>query len=337
MFTKKIFAAILFMTLLLASYNGSFGWGVWGHQHINKAAIFALPPTMRTFFFDHADFITIEAPVPDVRKYTIHDTKEGPRHYIDLETFGDHPFDALPQTWEAAKEKYGEGKLIKAGILPWYIQEMMTKLTDAFKAHDKVRILFLAADLAHYIGDAHMPLHTSLNHDGQLSGQRGIHALWESLLPELFGQSYNLRVPEATYIKDPVQETWNILKQSHGQVQTLLTTEKKLLDSWPKKKIYETDSAGNILKNKYGNARFTYAFAEAYHQALHGMVEQQMRLAIQKSADYWYTAWVNAGKPDLNKLDDHYTEKINDKPMRRQYQFWLKHGKLLGVKPVPEF
>lgn len=334
---KKIFGALFFFSLLLISYNGSFAWGVWGHQHINKAAIFALPVSMREFFFDHCDFVTIEASIPDVRKYTIHDTKEGPRHYIDLETFGDHPFDVLPETWDSAKAKFGEQKLIKAGILPWYIQEMMQKLTDAFKAHDKIRILFLASDLAHYIGDAYMPLHTSLNHDGQLTGQQGIHALWESLLPELFGNTYNLHVPDAKYINDPVQETWNILRESHGQVQTLLKTEKDLLDSWPKNKIYELDSTGKILRNKYNNSRFSYAFAKAYHEALHGMVEQQMRLAIEKSADYWYTAWVNAGKPDLNKLDDHYTQKINKKQMRRQYNLWKKYGKLAGVKPVPEF
>lgn len=334
---KRSFGVVLLVALLLVSYNGSFGWGVWGHQHINKAAIFALPLPMRTFFFNHADFMTIEAPVPDVRKYTIHDTNEGPRHYIDLEAFGEHPFDVLPETWDSAKAKYGEQKLIREGILPWYIQEITGKLTGAFRDHDKVRILFLAADLAHYIGDAHMPLHTSLNHDGQLTGQRGIHALWESLLPELFGSSYDLHVPEARYIKDPVKETWDILRESHGQVQTLLSTEKKLLDTWPKSEIYEVDSAGNILRNKYNNARFTRDFAAAYHKALGGMVAHQMRLAIGKSADFWYTAWVNAGKPDLNGLDDSYTRKINRKPLRYQYKLWKKRGKLAGVKPLPEF
>jgi hypothetical protein len=38
----------------------------------------------------------------------------------------------------------------------------------------KHEILFIAADLGHYIADAHMPLHTSDNHDGQLTDQKGI-------------------------------------------------------------------------------------------------------------------------------------------------------------------
>ena len=75
--------------------------------------------------------------------------------------------------------------------MPWYIQDIMTKLTKAFKDKRKTEILFLAADLGHYIGDAHMPLHTSANHNGQLTNQKGIHALFESAIPEMFGKNYN--------------------------------------------------------------------------------------------------------------------------------------------------
>lgn len=334
---RNAWATLLGLTLLLMSYHGSFGWGVWGHEHINRAAVFALPVPLRGFFFNHIDFISVEASIPDIRKYTIHDTKEGPRHYIDLEAYGAHPFQALPETWDSAKARYGEAKLVKNGILPWYILEIQDKLTTAFRRQDKTTILFLAADLAHYIGDANMPLHTALNHDGQFTGQRGVHALWESYLPELFGNRFNLRVKAATYIADPLQKTWDILKESHALEGPLLESEKKLLDSWPKQKIYVVDSAGRIEKNKYGNARFSPAFARAYYEALNGMVERQMRLAIQQSADFWYTAWVNAGKPDLSQLDDTYTWKINRGPMHDQYDLWVKKGKLVGLKPVAEF
>lgn len=334
---KRIFCILLASGLVAVSCVGSFGWGVWGHEHINRSAVFALPVPMRGFFFNHIDFISVEASIPDVRKYTLNDAREGPRHYIDLEAYGKDPFAVLPETWDSAKARYGNARLEKNGILPWYITEMLGKLTTAFRKKDKTRILFLAADLAHYIGDAHMPLHTALNHDGQLTGQRGIHALWESLLPELFGNSFNLHVSPAKYIPDPVQETWNIIKESHRLEGRLLGTEKKLLDSWPVKKIYEMDRGGNILKNKYGNPWFTREFATAYQDSLHGMVEQQMRLAITKASDFWYTAWVNAGKPDLNKLDDAYTWQRNRKPMQYQYNLWVTKGKLLGLKPVPEF
>lgn len=334
---KRACSALAGLLLILASYNTSMGWGVWGHEHINRSAVFALPLPLRGFFFNHIDFISVEASIPDIRKYAIHDMNEGSRHYIDLEAYGEHPFEVLPHSWDAAKAKYGEKILEKNGVLPWYIPEMQDKLTDAFRRRDKTSILFLAADLAHYIGDANMPLHTALNHDGQFTGQRGIHALWESYLPELFGAGFNLHVRAATYVDDPVKKTWDMLKESHSLEGTLLGTEKKLLDTWKKQDIYVVDSAGNIRKNKYGNARFSKAFAKAYYEALDGMVEHQMRLSIQLAADYWYTAWVNAGKPDLSGLDDGYTWRMNRKPMRYQYNLWVKKGKLVGLKPVPEF
>jgi hypothetical protein len=57
---------------------------------------------------------------------------------------------------------------------------MLNRLTRAFKEHDRERILRYSADLGHYIGDAHVPLHCTRNYNGQLSGQHGIHGFWES-------------------------------------------------------------------------------------------------------------------------------------------------------------
>lgn len=334
---KKLFFAFFLPALILVSYNSSFSWGIWGHQHINRAAVFALPMPMRAFFFDHIDFITIEASIPDVRKYGINDRNEAPRHFIDLEAYGDHPFDVLPETWDSAKSKYTTKELEKNGILPWYIPQMLDKLTKAFQDHDKVSILFYAADLAHYIGDAYVPLHTSLNYNGQLTAQKGVHALWESLIPELFGNNYNLHTKSAEYINDPVKSTWDIIRESHDLVPVVLSSEKKLLDTWPEDSIYVMDSHGKVIRNKYKEARFTDAFAGAYSEAMHGMEEHQMKLAIHSVADYWYTAWVNAGKPDLSRLNDSYTNKMNQKALKYQYNLWATKGKLIGIKPESEY
>ncbi|MGC6428813.1 MAG: hypothetical protein ACON4Y_05945 [Flavobacteriales bacterium] len=59
------------------------------------------------------------------------------------------------------------------------------------KNNKSEQILFICSDLGHYIADANVPLHTTINYDGQLTGQKGIHAFWESRLPELFSSEYN--------------------------------------------------------------------------------------------------------------------------------------------------
>ncbi|MEJ7684411.1 MAG: hypothetical protein WKG06_42505 [Segetibacter sp.] len=127
---------------------------------------------MRVFFYNHIDFITEEAQMPDVRIYAINYKEEANRHYIDLEMLHNTSYEKMPGTLAEAKAKFGDSLLQKSGLLPWYIDDIITKLTKAFHDKNKPYILFQAGDLAHYIGDAHMPLHTTINHDGQLSGQK---------------------------------------------------------------------------------------------------------------------------------------------------------------------
>ena len=321
----------LFTTLfLLTGIPLSFGWGIWGHKHINKAAVFALPPEMRTFFYNHIDFITEESVVPDIRKYTINDKPEFARHYIDIEDF-DLPVDNFPKTMKEATAKFDSTLLQKSGMLPWYIQVITDKLTKAFKNKNRTEILFLAADLAHYIADAYMPLHTSSNHDGQLTNQKGIHSFWESQLPELFGDIYNFYTGDAKFIDNITDETWSIIKHSHQLADTLLLTEKKVHVSFSKEKVYNTDADKKIIKNQYNQPVHTLEYSKAFHEALNGMVEKQMRGAIAATANYWYTAWVNAGKPDLTSLDSDDLTNRNKKYLKEDMKAWTK-GKITNLK-----
>ncbi len=309
-------------------------WGTFGHEHINRAAVFALPAPVQTFFYNHIDFITQESTVPDLRKYTLNDKAENPRHFIDLENFGS--LDSIPKTMDELKKKYDDKFLSQNGILFWYVQDIMEKLTKAFKEKKKTEILFLAADLGHYIGDAHMPLHTSANYDGQLTNQKGIHALWESRLPEMYGTTYHYNTLEAKYIDNVQSEIWKIILNSHRLKDTLLLADLALKKKFTEDKIYKTDASGKVVKNKYGQTIFSETYAAALHVNLKGMVEDQMRASVQACSDFWYTAWVNAGKPELSTLDPEALTKRNSKQFKQEYKLW-KQGKLFGVESEKEF
>jgi hypothetical protein len=333
---KRKILSIFALIVMVASASMVFAWGVWGHEHANHGAVFALPEGMRKFFYNHIDFITQEATVPDLRKYTLGDKVEGQRHYIDLEDYGFTNLDSAPRTLKDAAAKYNEKTLQEQGILPWYIQEMTSKLTDAFKSKRRNEILFLAGDLGHYLADANMPLHTSNNHDGQLTKQKGIHSFWESQLPEYFGSNYHLNVKDAVYLKDVTAASWDIIKHSHSLADSLLTIERNVMASFPENKLYKKDSSGNIAKNIFGRTVFSDDFAAAYHKALGGMVESQLQHAIQDIANFWYTAWVNAGKPDLNQLDSPEVTAANSKKYESELKLYNK-GKLSGFKPEKEY
>lgn len=324
----KIYALLLLVPILSS-------WGPFGHERINRAAVLALPAnSLQTFFYNHIDFITQESTVPDLRKYTLNDNAEKPRHYIDLENFG--PADSLPATLAEARTKYGEKFLQQNGILPWYIEEMMDKLTLAFKEKRKTEILFLAADLGHYLGDANMPLHTSANHDGQLTNQKGLHAFWESQLPEMFGDQYNLFIGEAVYIKDVPKETWRIIDATHALVDSILIADKELKQKIPADRVYLHDASENPVKNKFNAPVHSEEYAREFNLKLKGMIERQMRLAATATANFWYTAWVNAGKPELADLDPADQTERNKSNLQRELNLF-KQGILTDIKSEIEF
>ncbi len=326
---SNLYKAAFTFLLITVAINLLFGWGVWGHKHINKAAVFALPDSMRVFYYNHIDFLTEGAPVPDLRRGLLNEKDEPPRHYIDIEDYK-IPVSAFPKSTRQAFEKYDTPFLNKSGYLPWYIQTMEYKLIDAFKKKNKSEILFLSAEIGHYIGDAHMPLHTASNYNGQFTGQKGVHALWETQIPELLGNAYNFKTDNAKYIENLPDETWNIIAHTHSLEDTLLSIEKNLLLHFDTAKLYKKDAKGRTIF-LYRQPVYSDEFARAFSDSMHGMVEMQLRLSIQDLANFWYTAWVDGGSPDILSLDDPHLTLQNQKNYKAEYKAWKK-GKLLNLE-----
>jgi hypothetical protein len=326
---SKILKFSFLFFLVTGSITLAFAWGQWGHKHISHAAVFALPQNMQKFFFNHIDYITEAAVVPDLRRFLINDRNEPPRHFIDVEDFKT-PISSLPKTSKEAFEKYDSAFLNKTGYLPWYIQDLTEKLTNAFKKKNKSEILFLAADLSHYIADANQPLHTSSNYNGQLTNQKGVHALWESTLPQMFAKTYTFKTERAQFIADIPAATLNIVARSHALVDTLLAKEKEVRSRFTKDNMYKKDSSGNIVMF-YNSPVFSDEYAKEFNTALDGMIQKQLLLSIHDVASFWYTAWVNAGSPDLLSLDDPHLTKQNKKNFRRELKAWQKKGKVLNL------
>jgi len=290
---KRLLAVLLCALLLPFRLNG---WGFFAHERINRLAVFSLPPEMLVFYKPHLEFIAQHATDPDKRRYVI--TAEGPRHYIDIDHYGPPPFDSLPRSWQAAVARYTEDTLQQHGILPWHIPRMVARLTKAFEERDAARILKLSAELGHYMADAHVPLHASSNHNGQLTHQEGIHGLWESRIPELLAdKTFNYWAGKATYIANVQDFTWRIVTSSALAADTVLRLEKALSQRFPPAQRYAYEQRkGKLVRN------FSSAYTLAYQRLLGNMVERRMRGAIQAAASCWYTAWVNAGQPPLQEL-----------------------------------
>ncbi|QPH40989.1 zinc dependent phospholipase C family protein [Pedobacter endophyticus] len=310
-----ILIALIIPTILCTS------WGFFAHQKINNLAVFTLPTGMISFYKKNIKYITEHAVDPDKRRYA--DTLEAPRHYLDVENYETH-IDSIPEKYNDAVAKYGLKRLSANGIVPWQIQRTYYSLVKAFKTRDSIKILKYSADLGHYIGDAHVPLHTTNNHNGQLTNQVGIHAFWESRLPELFSVKYNFVVGKANYIENPLKEAWKIVKHTHSLVDTVLTFEAQLSASFPSDKKFSFSERNNAVLKQY-----SVAYAKAYHDKMNSMVEKQMRSSILAIGSFWYSAWVDAGQPDLKNLIKIDLEP-DDKIMNEDTEKKFETGALIG-------
>ena len=294
----KLFKKPILVLVLLAVYLHGNCWGFFAHQKINYYAVFLLPPQLLTFYKPHIDFISEHAVDPDKRRYAV--AEEAPRHYIDIDHYGTFPYSNLPRRWDSAVLKFGEDTLMQHGIVPWWVQIMQRRLTAAFREKNAAKILKLSAELGHYVADAHVPLHTSSNHNGQLTGQQGIHGFWESRIPELLADSdWDFFIGHADYIAAPGDFIWKRVLESAAAADSVLLIEKTVTQKFsPDQKFAFEDRNGTVVR------QYATAFSKAYNTALHGMIERRMRASIYAVASLWYTAWVDAGQPDLANLKD---------------------------------
>ena len=282
---------------------------------------------MQGFYKKYIDYLSENAVNPDKRRYAV--PGEAERHFIDLDAYGDSALAILPKHWQAAVGKIGEDSLRKHGVVPWHVQIAAAQLTAAFRDKNTSRILRISADLGHYIADAHVPLHTTRNYNGQLTGQEGIHGFWESRLPELFAGQYDMWLGPVIYRKDIAEHVWKAVAESHSAMDSVLLFEKQLTEAFRADKKYSFELRNNILTRTYSRE-----FSERYHRMLAGQVERRMRASVQMVGDIWYTCWVNAGQPDLGPLTNVGPDSMEQNTEASQEQNWLQ--RILNVRPESE-
>ncbi len=312
---RRIFlqALILLMVVFFSS------WGFLVHRTIHQLAVYELPKPMQPFFYKNMSYLVENAGRPDQRRSQ--DSTEATKHFIDLEAFGDSAAWKMPFKWNDAEKIFTADSLLKYGYVPYHIITMKNKLTDAFRSRNKDSILFYAADLAHYIGDANVPLHTSLNYDGQLTNQHGLHSLWESMVPEIEIEQYNLYSNhKAKYLSEPEQAVWDCIRRAHKLLPDVFGKEIEAT-----KQFVDTTKFRTQIRRGKEVKSFTSAFAKSYSKLLGQTINDQLLNSAKMIADFWYTAWVDAGKPELSFLLAQPYEKKDKAAFKEEYKAWQKN------------
>lgn len=314
---------ILVLIIGIGQMSSVYAWGFYGHRKINELAVYTLPPEMFGFFKKNLDYLRDHAVDADKRRYAIE--QEACRHFLDADHYeSELPLDTLPQSWSQAVAIYSEDSLVAHGIVPWYSNLIVYNLTEAFKTKNREKILKYAADLGHYIGDLHVPLHASSNYNGQKTGQNGIHGLWESRLPELFNENYDLLSGKCEYIDHVQSALWASFSESVRCVDSVLYVEKELTAQFPSDKKYTFEEKGTVVAKVY-----SVEFSKEYQNRLNEMVERRMYASIKMLGNVWYTAWVNAGQPDLDSLiSNNYSGNENKEQIELELNY--NKGEIIG-------
>jgi hypothetical protein len=253
-------------------------WGFEAHKLIMASAIRLLPPELRPFFEKYRTGIVEHAIDPDLWR-TAGWTEESSRHFVDMDAYGPFPFRDLPHAYGEAVKRYGEDFVKQNGTIPWRTEEISAKLVEAFRQdgpYSRENIKFFSSVIAHYTADAHVPFHAALNHDGQLTGQWGIHARFETELFERYRSVLRLAPRPVAPVADVREFIFAALQDSFGLVQPILDADKAAVGA---RELYD----------------------DGYFAALVGKVrpilEKRLSDSITGVASLITSAWIQAGRP----------------------------------------
>jgi len=281
---KTSFAAGLALIVALAP-SPAWAWGTSAHRHIMARAIDLLPEDLKPFFTSHKDEMVMRVIDPDLFRTVGWD--EDPNHFVNFgaKELGEYPFTELPREFGAAIEKFGMATLKRDGLLPWREQEEFGNLRRAFEAFKRDSVygpgdaVLFAAVMSHYIQDAHQPLHASINYDGALTGNTGIHSRFESALFERFQSRLTIHPAAPAPIRNARDAAFDALLSSYTLVDAIL----------------KADDEAKAGRDTYDDEYFEKLFTK-----VRPILEQRLGEAMTATAGLIMGAWEQAGRPTLN-------------------------------------
>ncbi len=290
---------MLFCLLLLLCPECASQWGFWAHRQIHRQAVYLMPAPIADFFRTNAQELIDHSVDADNRRRI--DPNEAPYHYIDLDRYGTYPFDELPRNYKEALQKFGYERLKENGLVPWRIAAFADSLTNAFREQNREKIIYFAANLGHYVADANVPLHATENYDGQLTGQKGLHARWETVYPQKFmlpRESEYLRDGSIYLIDDPTQEAFKWSLESFLLSQQVLAIDQQIQSELSKEDLYEP-----LSQHAFNSQReFSQIYYNKLKEKLNQMVEKRFDLSVIRVASIWYYSWLKSGIIDLSNI-----------------------------------
>ncbi len=240
-----------------------------------------MPAPIDSFFLFYSESLGNLGDAPDRWKKA--DAQLYNWHFMDLDLLDSWPFKNILHAYDKALARFGKEKLDKAGILPWAVERSYNNLVRDYKKGRWTDVRNDLVGLAHYIGDGHQPLHTVLNYNGAQTGNPGVHFRFEIELLDRFRECW-----------DPLPA--NLLIRPVGRLDSLnQRTFGFILHSFS---LADSVNGADIACKKSRPA-YDSLFYECYRKQTAPIIQNQLASAASVVAAYWYSAWLEAGRPAL--------------------------------------
>ena len=266
------------------------GWGFEGHKLINRRAVEQLPQEIGIYFSKHVDYVSVHSVDPDLwRLDPMNYPEERHGHFIDTDLYDRYPFRNIPRDWQLLVDKYGADEVKQWGTAPWRIESYFNRLVEEFTAGEWEESWLTAAALGHYVADIHMPLHTVDNHNGQLTGNEGVHKRWEKDMVDLYLLQRVNTYGKLFSVEEPVEVAFRIVRESYRCHKRILRADSRARRSVPE------DIKGKIADLDFSLEGTPYL--KILYRKSGKLAEKRMELATLRVASFWYSAWLKAGSP----------------------------------------
>jgi predicted AlkP superfamily phosphohydrolase/phosphomutase len=272
------------LVVLFLAHGEASAWGFAAHRIVNARAIETLPEPLRAWYAGNAAWVAEHAIDADLER----DRSDDPDHFLDFDAFGAYPFPEVGEDEAEHLRRFGAEARAK-GRVPWRIAEDHRDLVAAFRAGDLARVLRRSASIGHLIADAHVPLHATLNHDGQLTGQRGLHSRWESELVERFERQIEPHVLPVAAVpaRNPAALTLAVLRESYLHSLEVLASDRAV--AGPR------DFAETPEDDRYDDTYYSRLFEREAAR-----VRSRLSASASAAGSLWLAAWEEAGRPALD-------------------------------------
>jgi hypothetical protein len=257
-------------------------WGYQGHKKVSENAPPSFPQSLSFLLGSFSTILADSASAADYRKDS--DPTEEFKHYIDIDNYQEFLLSGkIAQSYDSIIASHGEDWVIENGTLPWSTVTTFDSLKSCFARQDWNKAALVAADLGHYVGDGHQPLHITKSYDGW-GNQNGVHSRYETRMINDYRDLI-------TYPFDSAQ----LISDVRGFVFTYIYANNAYVDSVLLADLSATASTGSTSSS-------------AYYQALwdktKGFTIPLFHHASWTLASLIYTAYYEAQQMAVNELEN---------------------------------